>query len=48
VLDRVRTTQKVVQMSQTKLKQTEKMKKSNVPDSPVRAPTPMAGRMGGY
>lgn len=51
VLDRVRTTQKVVQMSQTRLKQTEKMKKSNAPDSttPLRAPTPMVGRMmGGY
>jgi len=50
VLDRLRTTQKVVQMSQTKLKQTQNMKKSNAPDSttPVRVPARAASRMGGY
>jgi hypothetical protein len=50
VIDRLRTTQKVVQMSQTKLKQTQKMKKPNMPDStaPLREPARPAGRMGGY
>ena len=43
VIDRLRTTQKVVQMSQTKLKQTKK------PDSttPTPSPTPMPGRLPG-
>jgi hypothetical protein len=43
VIDRLRTTQKVVQISQTKLKQTKK------PDSttPAPSPTPMSGRLPG-
>ena len=50
VLDRVRTTQRVVQMSQTKLKQTQKTKNPNAPDSitPVRAPAQPPGGMGRY
>ena len=48
VIDRLRTTQKVVQMSQTK-KQTQKMK-PNMPDSTTRLPEPArpVSRMGGY
>jgi len=50
VIDRLRTTQRVVQMWQTKLKQTQKTKNPNAPDSitPVRAPAQPPGGMGRY
>jgi predicted ATPase with chaperone activity len=47
VIDRVRTTQKVVQMSQTKLNQTKKSDSTTSVRSPTPSPTPMAGRLPG-
>jgi hypothetical protein len=49
VLDRLRTTEKVVQMSQVKAKQAENVKKPNNPDSVrLQSQAPMAPRMGHY
>jgi hypothetical protein len=49
VLDRLRTTEKVVQMSQAKSKQAENVKKPNNPDSvQLQSQAPMAPRMGHY
>ena len=49
VLDRLRTTEKVVQMSQVKAKQAEDVKKPNNPDSVrLQSQAPMAPRMGHY
>jgi len=47
VIDRLRTTQKVVQMSQTKLKQTTKSGSTTASQSPSPSPTPMSGRLPG-
>jgi hypothetical protein len=49
VLERLRTTGKVVQMSQVKSKQAENVKKPNNPDSiPPQPRAPMGNRMGHY
>jgi hypothetical protein len=49
VLDRLRTTGKVVQMSQAKSKQAENVKKPNNPDSVrLQSQAPVAPRMGHY
>lgn len=47
VIDRLRTTQKVVQMSRTKLNQTKKSDSTAPVRSPSPSPTPMAGRLPG-
>ena len=47
VIDRLRTTQKVVQMSQTKLNQPKKSDSTTLGRSPTPSPTPMAGRLPG-
>ena len=49
VIERLRTTGKVVQMSQAKSKQAENVKKPNNPDSiPPQPRAPMGNRMGHY
>jgi hypothetical protein len=47
VIDRLRTTQKAVQMSQTKVKQTTKSGSTTASQSPSPSPTPMSGRLPG-
>ena len=47
VIDRLRTTQKVVQMSQTKVNQTKKSDSTTSVRSPTPSPSPMAGRLPG-
>ena len=49
VVDRLRTTEKVVQMSQAKSKQAGNMKKPNTPAStPLQTHAPVRSKMGGY